>query len=29
MRIQLIGKGMDEVDHEIEKKSIEKFILLK
>jgi hypothetical protein len=29
MRMQLIGHGMDEVDHELEKKSFEKFILLK
>ena len=29
MHMQLIGHGMDEVEHELEKKSFEKFILLK
>jgi hypothetical protein len=29
MRMQLIDEGMEEVEHEMEKKSISKFIVLK
>jgi hypothetical protein len=29
MRMQLIGEGMEEVEYEMEKKSISKFIILK